>query len=610
MKKCYLSVLLTVSAVLVLASPIVAMPRKQAPKPVVLTSKGKKLMAHYAAILKRLRGEISSALPHVDPGMVHPFMDAYKAEGLHRPYLTTDHAFIKGIAQCQSIGAPILSVVDRFLSSSRWDNKLAEASIISDATPKRLAAFAQKSPADERLINTLLSKPALMTQMQAADGARNGNYGLTMQIYTAIEKASPYAHSGILQRLALATALMQEPTLRWQKTYNPVARYMNYQSAYQKKLLDPAFPTLTTWQCRYVVDDPFSNKEISWFRKMYMNYEPYNIASEHYVNIVHTDVGYNREDLGCVAGSRAAKLIAGGGECGARAWIGRLAERAFGIPTWGVRQRGHAALSHWTRNGWITRFSAGWEWLWWHHRNGLNFILEAQARRHRNQFKKVLRAQWIAATLGEKKPDLMSFGAGGFWYAIANNEARAIIASGKSTYHAPSNAVLARKYGPTLMEKIEAAPVARSATHITVNSAGVITIPAACGQRQINGLHGIIISESDLGGMQITYHNGEPVKHRNIPMHYVINVPHSGTYKLVGQFVSVKPTEYLNLSVAPSRDPVTLTIPWTNGMWQMTSPVEIRLHQGKNTLTFQAGKYSGHPIFAITVRKWLLRPVN
>ncbi len=309
-------------------------------------------------------------------------------------------------------------------------------------------------------------------------------------------------------------------------------------------------------------------------------------------------------------GSKAAQLIAGGGECGARAWIGRLAERSFGIPTWGVKQRGHAALSHWTRNGWITRFSAGWEWLWWHHRSGLHFYLESRARRCPNQFKKVLRAQWIAAALGEKKPDLTSFGTGGFWYAIAESEERAIVASGKPTYITPSNAALARKYGHTLIERIEAAAVSRSAMHITVSATGVITVPAAYGQRQIYGLHGIIISKSDLGGTQITYHNAEPVSRGNIQFHYAIDVSHSGRYKLTAQIVSVKPTEYLNVSVAPSLDPVAITIPWTNGMWQMTKPAEIRLHKGKNMLTFDAGHYSGHPIFALTVRKWLLTPVN
>jgi len=601
-----------IALLFVSASPFTAMAARHEVRPPALNAAGKKLAAKYSAILKHLRDEITHALPHVDPGMVKPFMDAYRSEGVHKPYLLTNRAFTQAIARCQYMGAPVLSVADRFLSKRRWDDKLAEASIIAEATPHGLAEFAQKSHANEKLIRSLLADPALMRQMQSADGARHGNYGLTMQIYTAIERASPHARSGILQRLALATALIQRPTLMWQKTFSPIKRYLNFQNAYLKKQLDPAFPTLSTWQCRFVVDDPFSNRQISWFRQMYMNYEPYNIFSGHYVNIVHTDVGYNAEHLNCVPGSKAAALIAGGGECGARAWIGRLAERAFGIPAWGVRQRGHAALSHWTRTGWVTRFSAGWEWNWWHRCNGLNFYLQSQARRFPNQFKKVLRAQWIAATLGEKKPNLMSFGTGGFWYAIADTQARAIVASGKPSYVTPSNAVLARKYGPTLAQRVESAPVPFSATHVMVNSAGVLTIPAAFDQKT-NWARGIVVSKSYLGGLQITYHVPQPAGRKHIPFHYVINVSHPGTYALTAQIVSVKPTEYLNVAVNSDRHPVVITIPWTNGMWKVTAPVKIRLHRGKNVLTFDRGKDVGLPakqIFALTIKKFVFTPMN
>jgi len=612
-----------IALLFVSASPFTAMAARHEVRPPALNAAGKKLAAKYSAILKHLRDEITHALPHVDPGMVKPFMDAYRAEGSHKPFMMNNHAFTKAIAQCQIIGAPVLSVVDPFLSSSRWDNQLAEASIIADATPRGLAAFAQKSSANEDLIRSLLSNPSLMKQIQSAGGARDGNIGLTMQIYATIEQASPYSHSGILQRLALATALMQKPTLYWKTSFDPVKRYLNFQTAYLKKLLDPAFPTLTTWQCRFVVDDSFSDKQINWFRQMYMNYEPYNIFTKHYLNIVHTDVGYNDMDMTCVPGSRAAVLIAGGGECGARAWIARLGERAFGIPTWGVKQVGHAALSHWTPQGWYTRFAAGWEWVWWHHRSGLHFYLEAQARRFPKQFKKVLRAQWVAATLGEAKPDLMSYGTGGFWYAIADSEQRAIvgpmrydenhfITTRKPTVTTPSDAALAQKYGPTLAQKVESAPVPYSATHIAVSSAGVITLPAAYGLKT-GRTNGIVVSKSYLGGLQITYHVPQPAGRKHIPFHYVINVSHPGTYALTAQIVSVKPTEYLNVAVNSDRHPVVITIPWTNGMWQVTAPVKIRLHRGKNVLTFDRGKDVGLPakqIFALTIKKFVFTPMN
>jgi hypothetical protein len=76
-------------------------------------------------------------------------------------------------------------------------------------------------------------------------------------------------------------------------------------------------------------------------------------------------MGYNPQHMHLVNGIKAARIIADGGECGPRAWLGRLSERAFGIPAWGIKQDGRAALTRWTRSGWITRFCAGWDWIWW-----------------------------------------------------------------------------------------------------------------------------------------------------------------------------------------------------------------------------------------------------
>ena len=57
------------------------------------------------------------------------------------------------------------------------------------------------------LVTTLLSDEALMKAMLTAGGPRDGKYGQAMQIYTAIQKASPRAKDGMFQRLALATSL-------------------------------------------------------------------------------------------------------------------------------------------------------------------------------------------------------------------------------------------------------------------------------------------------------------------------------------------------------------------------------------------------------------------
>ncbi|MGC8539908.1 MAG: hypothetical protein ACP5QA_04680 [Phycisphaerae bacterium] len=576
-------------------------------------------MAQYSAILEKLRGKISQALPSVDPGLKHPFMRAYRAESKFvKPPFLRSHAYAQALSRCQSVAAPILSIVDPVLSSRHLDKWLVEASVIADATPRGLAAFAQKSKANEDLIRSMLADPALMKQMQMADGARNGNYGLTMQIYKAIRHASPLAKKGVFQRLALATALIQRPSMAgWDEhKFKAVARYMNFQNAYLAKELDPVFPTLSVWEFRFVVNDPFSNREISWFRKMMMNYAPAYVLSGHYIDIVHTDVGYIRSPRwGTFPGDMAEQIVESGGECGPRAWYGRLAERAFGIPAWGVKQRGHAALTHWTRDGWVTRFSAGWDWIWWKGTSGINFYLESQARRYPADFMKVLRAQWIGSVLGEQKPDLWRLGTGGFWFAVANSQERAIIASGKPADVTPTNARLAALYGPTLAQKLRQAHIAPSAMRVSVNNSGVITIPAVA-FKNASGPRGkkvglIIASKSFSGGMQLYYQIGQPSGNKHQPIEYVVDAPAAGRYELVAEVDSVKAPENMTVAVNHGKASVKLIVPWTAGMWQDTKPVEVTLAKGKNTLTFDKGKsdaYSAKFIYALSIKKFVLTP--
>ena len=594
----------------------VAFPNAAAARPIQprieLSAHGRILMARYAAILRTLQRQISLELPAVDPGLVKSFMEAYRAQHNQKPYLLRNPAFTAAIAKCQKASAPVLSRIDPFLSSDIDEKRLITASVIANATPRGLAVFAQQSRLHKALIGRLLANPGLMKQIQTADGPRHGNYGLTMQSYTAIQRSCPLSHKGILQRFALAVALVQKPVLL-RYPFHPVRRYVNFQKAYLSRELNPAFPTLTTWECRYVADEPYNNRQIRWFRRMLMSYEPNYVISGHYLDIVHTDVGYNHMHWHCVPGSKPAQLIAGGGECGARAWIGRLAERAFGIPTWGVRQRGHAALTHWTAAGWVTRLGAGWDQLWWNHCNGLHFLLETKARTHRNKFMRVLRAQWIATVLGEQKPNLTTFGTGGFWWAVAECEEREIAASGRPRYVTPNNARLAELHGPTLAQKLAATPVPSSAVEISRAANGVITVPAAAYSSHGRAVPGVIATKSFSGGMQIYYHCGQPAWKKHAPLQYVVKVSRPGVYEVTAQIVSVKPTEYLNLVVNRGHAPVVMTIPWTNGQWQVTKPVAITLVRGQNTLTFDRGKVTGFQargIFALSIKTFFLSPVH
>lgn len=122
---------------------------------------------------------------------------------------------------------------------------------------------------------------------------------------------------------------------------------------------------------------------------------------------------------------------------------------------------------------------------------------------------------------------------------------------------------------------------------------------------------GVTTMKSFSGGMQIYYHCGQPAWKKHHPFQYIVKASRSGRYEIQAKVVSVKPTEYLNLLVNHSSAPVTITIPWTNGMWQQTKPVEITLIRGDNTLTFDRGKDTGFPakgIFALSIKNFVLTP--
>ncbi|NNM86087.1 MAG: hypothetical protein HKL96_10085 [Phycisphaerales bacterium] len=607
--KPWYAIKLSIFVAIFFVATITSAQAKTAPQ-VELTPHGQQLEAQYAATLKHLRHQISQALPTLDPGLTVPFMRVYRAEAKAQPYRQNNKAYAAGIAACMQVGAPILDMANPFLASTTLQAQLIKASVIADGTPAKLAAFAQQSPANEALINQLLNDPALMKQMQVADGARNGDYGRTMQIYTEIQRASPLAAHGILQRLAMGTSLEQEVMHdgppKFYPAIDPVARFLNFQKAYLHKELDPQFPIMTTWDCRRITNDPYSDQEADWFRTMLRNYEPEYIFMKdygsRYMNLVHTDVGYSHPNWSIVPGLYMQKILAGGGECGPRAFISRLAERSFGIPTWGFREPGHGALAHWTPNGWVVQLGGPWEWDSWNHHRGSVFYRETQARRLPKEFMMVLRAQWVGAALGEEPSSGLIPGKGGLWYALADNEERTIVASGQFPAGL-TDTQLAKIYGPTQAQMVENAPVPASALQISIDQNGVIHIPAVACSQPVKSLYGISYTKSFLGGMQmhcnVTWNKPEQFS-------YIVNAPRSATYNLTANVVIVRPPQHLLLTVNHAASPIDIPVPYTAGMWKTIGPVAIKLTQGNNQLHFERAVKSP----GLTIKDFTLTPVQ
>jgi len=174
------------------------------------------------------------------------------------------------------------------------------------------------------------------------------------------------------------------------------------------------------------------------------------------------------------------------------------------LPTWGVAQHAHCALGRWTPSGWVVNFGAGWAASWSDDpndrgRRGLDFILEAQARKHPQAYPKVLRAQWVGDAMGEPKCDSTKEGSGGWWNVMALFEKKAIVAEAKPAELAALGTELgeANESAATKAMAVEKAVITEDDRKIVIDANGVITIPAAAAS-------GAEPMKSFLGGQQLS----------------------------------------------------------------------------------------------------------
>lgn len=507
----------------------------------------------------------------------------------------------------------LLTAVDSILASDRLDAMLVKACLLAEATPRGLAAFAQKGDDHEALIRNLLSDNSLMKQMLVAGGAKFGEYGRAMEIYTAIQKASSKSSEGNLQLLALATSLEHAKPIEQvnaleqtgaPKTVDPVNRYLHYEKAYLDGELDPAFKSLTAWELRMVVNCDAPDQILAWGREMIRNHRPDHIYNPdygwRYSGAVKTEVPYGSQNVSKDLPSlhKYQNIALNGGVCGRRAFFGRFILQSFGIPTWGVTQKAHAALSHWTPKGWVVNLGAGFEHSWWDKdevpRSGADFLLETQARAHGEDYSKVLRARWVSRILGEQAYNDRKGIPGGFWSAIANDQAFLIASTAVAL--GPLGQELGEANEKQQKQIVEQTKLSSMDLKAVVDRDGVIIIPAVA-HRNTTG--NPMSMKSFAGGMQLHCLGG-------LKTEYSFDAPSAGKYALSIRLVTVQQGQKFLVAANEPKSPVEIQVPYTVGKWQETEPVEVVLTKGANTLylALQDGSRG------VTVKEFILTPTR
>ncbi|MGB0597667.1 MAG: SUMF1/EgtB/PvdO family nonheme iron enzyme [Rubripirellula sp.] len=454
-----------------------------------LTNVGQKFQAQYAGELERLRADLAGKLPKSDQ----------------------------------------VKVLDEFLSTDSLDAQFVKYVVLLQATPQGLAEFAQQGRGQAVLIETLLSDADLMQQMLVADGAKTkregrsegpAQYGQAIKIYTDIQKVSEKANNGILQRLALAVSLEHavpiqqvNPTAQSDRpeTIDPVKRYLHFEKAYLDGELDPAFERLSTWELRMVVNGDEPNETLTWGREMLRNYRPDHIYNPNfgwrYVSIVGSDVKYGSGDVKYDRPElqKYQNILMNGGVCGRRAFFGRFILRAFGVPTTARPSRGHAALAHWTPEGWVVNLGGAWGCGWTSTRydKDVDFLASTQARSDRNAYLKVKRAQWAGDVLGETRIYGESGGEPAFWNGVALRTQRSIIDEEKVVTLDALGEDLGEANEPTVAEQVMASPVTPEDKKVTYSAGGAISIPAAAYHKPSGNTRDVFAMKSFGGGLQI-----------------------------------------------------------------------------------------------------------
>lgn len=526
------------------------------------------------------------------------------------------------------------------LGSDKLDGKLAMYTVITAATPRGLAEFAEKNPANEKLIQDLLANEALMIQMMVADGPTGGKFGQAMKIYTDIQKASAKAKDGVFHNLALAVSLAHATPLQKQASVggdskegdqadaggdgssnniDPVKRYLSYEKWYLAGELDPGFKDLSAWNMAMAVNANDPDEVLAWGREVLNNLRSDCVPSDGntslYVNVVDKEIAYtssmvkdDRPELAMMQ-----NILANGGICGRRAFFGRFTLQAHGIPTAARKEPGHATLAHWHPLGWGTRLGGeskpGDDW-----RPGgrgfyaamndartnpygadVNFHASSIAREDATAFMRVKRAQWIGAIVGEdRKPGLITWSGKTkgpaplkkgevvkpiFWNELALHEQRRIIAKLKSAESKSSNSTSVATSAPKATGKI------------TVDEKGVITIPAAACSNPTqsttkvtrSGVKDLIVFVRNKAG-ETNLHLSRYATETD-SWEYTFDAPKAGKYQLAADVVTPKWDQNI-LVTANGGSVVQLALPYTIGLWDKSAPVEVELKAGNNVLKF------------------------
>ena len=624
---------------------------QSAPASPLLTSRSSPLADKYSALLEATCAKALSGSPVLPTADAAAFTNAYTAfNGTNSEADVIERA---GALLSREDVKAFFALPDS-LDQGGLDADLILCAVLVEATPAGLANFTGQGKAQEETVDSLLANTPLMRDMLVAGGAAHGMYGEAATIYAKITASSTVLSSAsaasntapaspwddrtqtkeaVLHRTAVATAVehavpvnhrfTQSYTPPWgpasdpaDTVVDPVARFMHYESAFLAGDLDPAFEVLTAFEMRQTVNADAVDVDLAWMRETMGIYTPDAIAMNYsegsewrYAETVHHEVAYvhthcPQPNYTAVCDGHYSMIPAKGGICGFRAFWGRISRKAFGIPTWGAKHTGHAAMTSWNPQGWVIML-AGADWGQGSGfdtpvQSGLDFHLDAQARELRPTYQNFLRGSWVARARNETLVDrgwdcnyaghgaCSKFGVGGLWNSLMLYQKKATVGAATTSGTVP---IPTRPIGPSAVPTKVDALLAKWNTavpppKVTTAADGTITIPAAAFSAGALTTAKVAIMKSYTeDSTQIMHYGGNAYDPSVADLVYQFTAETAGTYYLTANHSTWHTEQDLMLAVNGKKAgnvPVYLTL----GYWNETQPVEVVLAEGTNTLTF------------------------
>jgi hypothetical protein len=318
-----------------------------------------------------------------------------------------------------------------------------------------------------------------------------------------------------------------------------------------------------------------------------------------------TKINYHHPEHGF---SNYKELLSAGGVCGARAWFGRFIAKCFGMPTWGVRQPGHAAMSRWTPAGWVTCLGAGFRFCSWgdnrangKSRSGLDFEEETKARKNvspSEYYKKIDLLECLAESMGETVEEKIR--SDKIWRSLSLVQRRILAQQEQADQEVDGHGQLEGKinYNMPSTEK----------TSKSLDE-GCFVIPASSFTNPPS--KSLLVMPSFLGGDQLHITNSKFLEDSGFIEYEIPQKIPSGSYNLSCRIVSVHRFQVpLQLTIDNFDDDETvdvqsIEVPYTEGKWAETTSSRVQLKPGAQL------KFSREsPCHGLTIKEFLLERIE